>query len=93
MNNNIMKQLASYTKGFSDARIEVLGSFKLNKPIEFNEDNLSKIDDIWYVYGYRDGFRHYGTMIANNSNGYIDEDSNKIIKKSFAEQVLKIYKN
>ena len=89
MNEEVLEQLARYNKGFIDARIDVIGAFKLNKPIMLKEDRIDRINDIWYGYGFRDGFKYYKDLIDKNSNSYMSEDVNKTMKISFTDRVLK----
>ena len=90
MNEEIIDQLARYNRGFLDARIDVIGAFKLNKPIKLKEESLNQIKDVWYGYGFRDGFSHYSELINQHNDSYMTEDINKVMKISFKDRVLKM---
>lgn len=88
MNEEILEQLARYNKGFLDARIDAIGAYKLGKSYEYDENKLKGITDIWYCYGYRDGYMYYYGLIKNGTESYMSEDTNKLMKKSFSNRVI-----
>lgn len=74
----------SYKNGFIEARDRIIKNYRMGREISFEEQEG---EDIWYSYGYRDGFVYYSSIEENNKIDFDEINTIDEIQKCFSRRI------